>query len=207
MREFLKGLDLDADAVDCIMAEHGKLMTKNSEKAATLAEQLKSGEKKTLEKLGLTENDDISSFVNWKHDIDSEDYKQFLVAKKNKETDGDRLKALSEQFDKLNTDHTASLARIADYERKEVLLGHGLSDPEDLEIYSIRIGKLTDDKTDFKGAADAYFKEHPYPKPDGFNKPPPNALTPAYIGRKNPKDGLPAQNLTQALFGGEKIIN
>ena len=204
MREFLRGLNFDDSMVNVIMAEHGKLMTANTEKVASLTEQLKGSEKKTLEKLGLAENDDISSFVNWKKDAESDDYKQFLVAKKNKETDGDRLKALSDQFDKLNTDHTASLARIADYERKEVLIGHGLSDPEDLELYSIRIGKLTDDKTDFKGAADAYFKDHPYTKADDPAKSPPGALLPGYVGPKSRTTNLPALNLTQAIFGGRK---
>ena len=107
-------------------------------------------------------------------------------------------------FDYINTDHTASMARIADYERKEVLLGHGLSDPEDLEIYSIRIGKLTDDKTDFKGAAEAYFKDHPYKNAENPPKSPPGALLPGYVGPKNPKNHLPTQNLTQAIFGGRK---
>lgn len=36
MREFLKGLDLDDEMIDCIMAEHGKLMTKNVEKINNL---------------------------------------------------------------------------------------------------------------------------------------------------------------------------
>lgn len=36
MREFLKGLELDDEMVDTIMAEHGKLMTKNVEKINTL---------------------------------------------------------------------------------------------------------------------------------------------------------------------------
>lgn len=39
MREFLRGLDLDEEMVDCIMAEHGKLMTKNVEKINSLTEQ------------------------------------------------------------------------------------------------------------------------------------------------------------------------
>ena len=106
MREFLRGLGVEGEMLESIMAEHGKLMTGNTEKVTSLTEQLKTGEKKMLEKLGLAENDDISSFVNWKKDAESDDYKQFLVAKKNKETDGDRLKVLSEQFDKLNTDKT-----------------------------------------------------------------------------------------------------
>lgn len=34
MREFLKGLELDDETVDTIMAEHGKLVTKDKEKIA-----------------------------------------------------------------------------------------------------------------------------------------------------------------------------
>lgn len=44
MREFLKGLDLDGEVIDTIMAEHGKLMTKSVEKSATLGEQLKAAQ-------------------------------------------------------------------------------------------------------------------------------------------------------------------
>ena len=41
MREFLRGLDLDDEMIDTIMAEHGKLMTKNIEKINSLTEQYK----------------------------------------------------------------------------------------------------------------------------------------------------------------------
>ena len=36
MREFLKGLDLDNEMIDTIMAEHGKLMTRTKEQVETL---------------------------------------------------------------------------------------------------------------------------------------------------------------------------
>lgn len=36
MREFLKGLDLDNEMIDTIMAEHGKLMTRSREQVETL---------------------------------------------------------------------------------------------------------------------------------------------------------------------------
>lgn len=42
MREFLRGLDLDEETIDTIMAEHGKLMTKNVEKINNLTEQYNS---------------------------------------------------------------------------------------------------------------------------------------------------------------------
>ena len=41
MREFLKGLDLDGELIDTIMAEHGKLVTKDKEDLQTLKSQLK----------------------------------------------------------------------------------------------------------------------------------------------------------------------
>lgn len=41
MREFLKGLDLDSETIDTIMAEHGKLVTKDKEKIEELKKDLK----------------------------------------------------------------------------------------------------------------------------------------------------------------------
>lgn len=41
MREFLNALDLDSETVDTIMAEHGKLITKDKEKIQKLQEELK----------------------------------------------------------------------------------------------------------------------------------------------------------------------
>ncbi len=40
MREFLKGLDLDDETIDSIMAEHGKLVTKDKEKITELTKQI-----------------------------------------------------------------------------------------------------------------------------------------------------------------------
>ena len=44
MREFLRGLELDAETIDTIMYEHGKLMTKSVEKGDSLTEQLKAAQ-------------------------------------------------------------------------------------------------------------------------------------------------------------------
>ena len=41
MREFLKGLDLDSELIDTIMAEHGKIVTKDKEELQTLKSQMK----------------------------------------------------------------------------------------------------------------------------------------------------------------------
>ena len=41
MREFLNGLELDSETIDTIMAEHGKLVTKDKEKIQKLQDELK----------------------------------------------------------------------------------------------------------------------------------------------------------------------
>lgn len=41
MREFLRGLDLEDELVDTIMAEYGKLVTKDKEELQTLREQVR----------------------------------------------------------------------------------------------------------------------------------------------------------------------
>lgn len=49
MREFLNALDLDSETVDTIMAEHGKLLTKDKEKIQKLQGELKNA-KESLDK-------------------------------------------------------------------------------------------------------------------------------------------------------------
>lgn len=53
MREFLKGLDLDKETIDTIMAEHGKLVTEDKEKIKEYDDKIKTYETKIedLEKL------------------------------------------------------------------------------------------------------------------------------------------------------------
>ena len=46
MREFLKGLDLDKETIDTIMAEHGKLITEAKEKTQELENKVKEYETK-----------------------------------------------------------------------------------------------------------------------------------------------------------------
>ena len=46
MREFLKGLELDKETIDTIMAEHGKLITEAKEKTQELENKVKEYESK-----------------------------------------------------------------------------------------------------------------------------------------------------------------
>lgn len=45
MREFLKGLELDDETINTIMAEHGKLVTKDKEQITTLTKQVEDANK------------------------------------------------------------------------------------------------------------------------------------------------------------------
>ena len=49
MREFLKGLELDKETIDTIMAEHGKLITEAKEKTQELENKVKDYESKIEE--------------------------------------------------------------------------------------------------------------------------------------------------------------
>ena len=57
MREFLKGLDLDKETIDTIMAEHGKYLTGLKEKNNEYEEKIKGYEKQINELNGTIEED------------------------------------------------------------------------------------------------------------------------------------------------------
>ena len=56
MREFLKGLDLDKETIDTIMAEHGKTITSAKEELQTLKDDKKALEDK-VDELGKNSKD------------------------------------------------------------------------------------------------------------------------------------------------------
>lgn len=55
MREFLRGLDFDEELIDAIMAEHGKLVTKDKEALSDLKSKLKDLEEAKKEDAGFKE--------------------------------------------------------------------------------------------------------------------------------------------------------
>ena len=58
MREFLKGLDLDSETIDTIMAEHGKLLTKSKETIETLKDEISTLKKENSDyKTAIEEKD------------------------------------------------------------------------------------------------------------------------------------------------------
>jgi predicted Holliday junction resolvase-like endonuclease len=57
MREFLKGLELDKETIDTIMAEHGKLVTEDKEKIRELESSSKEKEDKITKNMTKEEKE------------------------------------------------------------------------------------------------------------------------------------------------------
>ena len=77
MREFLKGLDLDGELIDAIMAEHGKIVTKDKEELQTLKSQIQD----------LKENSKNAEELQAKYDELSKRYEEDEANKKAKAED------------------------------------------------------------------------------------------------------------------------
>ena len=133
MREFLKGLDLDSELIDTIMAEHGKLVTKDKEELQTLKSQMKE----------LKENSKNADELQAKYDE---------LVKANEEREA---KQKAEEEDKILTDNINALFEgktfTSEYARNGLLndIKSGLNKPENKgKGIQDLFNELTKDKTD-----------------------------------------------------------
>ena len=133
MREFLKGLDLDNELIDTIMAEHGKLVTKDKEELQTLKSQMKE----------LKENSKNADELQSKYDE---------LVKANEEREA---KQKAEEEDKILTDNINTLFEgktfTSEYARQGLLndIKSGLNKPENKgKGIQDLFDELTKDKTD-----------------------------------------------------------
>ena len=133
MREFLKGLDLDNELIDTIMAEHGKLVTKDKEELQTLKSQMKE----------LKENSKNADELQTKYDE---------LVKANEEREA---KKKAEEEDKILTDNINALFEgktfTSDYARNGLMndIKNGLNNPENKgKGIQDLFNELTKDKTD-----------------------------------------------------------
>ena len=133
MREFLKGLDLDSELIDTIMAEHGKLVTKDKEELQTLKSQMKE----------LKENSKNADELQAKYDE---------LVKANEEREA---KQKAEEEDKMLNDNINALFEgktfTSEYARNGLLndIKLGLSKPENKgKGIQDLFDELTKDKTD-----------------------------------------------------------
>ena len=88
MREFLRGLDLDSELIDTIMAEHGKLVTKDKEELQALKSQMKE----------LKENSKNADELQAKYDELVKANEEREAQKKAKEEDDVLTKNINEIF-------------------------------------------------------------------------------------------------------------
>ena len=133
MREFLKGLELDSELIDTIMAEHGKLVTKDKEELQTLKSQMKE----------LKENSKNADELQAKYD-------ELVKANEDREA-----KQKAEEEDKILTDNINTLFEgktfTSDYARQGLLndIKVGLNKPENKgKGIQDLFDELTKDKTD-----------------------------------------------------------
>jgi len=133
MREFLKGLELDSELIDTIMAEHGKLVTKDKEELQTLKSQLKE----------LKENSKTADELQIKYDE---------LVRQNEEREA---KQKAEEEDKILTDNINSLFEgktfTSDYARTGLMndIKTGLNNPDNKgKGIQDLFDELTKDKTD-----------------------------------------------------------
>ena len=133
MREFLKGLDLDNELIDTIMAEHGKLVTKDKEELQTLKSQMKE----------LKENSKNAEELQAKYDE---------LVKANEEREA---KQKAEEEDKMLNDNINALFEgktfTSEYARNGLLndIKNGLNKPENKgKGIQDLFNELTKDKTD-----------------------------------------------------------
>ena len=133
MREFLKGLDLDNELIDTIMAEHGKLVTKDKEELQTLKSQMKE----------LKENSKNAEELQKKYDE---------LVKTNEEREA---KQKAEEEDKILTNNINTLFEgktfTSEYARNGLLndIKSGLSKPENKgKGIQDLFNELTKDKND-----------------------------------------------------------
>lgn len=143
MREFLKGLDLDSELIDTIMAEHGKLVTKDKEELQTLKGQMKE----------LKENSKNAEELQTKYDE---------LVKANEEREAKRK---AEEEDEILTDNINALFEgkkfTSEYARNGLLndIKAGLNKPENKgKGIQDLFNELTKDKTDIF-ASDNQFKD------------------------------------------------
>lgn len=101
--------------------------------------------------------------------LDDEAIKTMLKEYKDKQvTPEQALKALEKEKE---VGFAERDRKIAEYERRDILRGHGLTDAEDIEVMSIRIERLMTKEKDFATAAKEYFEKNPRP-----DKPPATAV-------------------------------
>lgn len=174
MREFLKGLDLDKETIDTIMAEHGKLITEAKEKTQDLENKVKDYETKIGELSSKAE-------TNTKVQEELDNLKKSIAENEAKA----KAKAEDEALTKNITSAFGDKKFVNDYTKNAII--------SDIKV------ALKDSNNAGKSAKDL-FEELTKDKDGIFSNPNPGVSTPA-TGDVN--TGLGKENHDRELLGLE----
>lgn len=89
-----------------------------------------------------------------------EELTAFRAWKESKQTEKERWDTLTKERDESRTALAEAQAKVEQFEREKFLLGKGVP-AEDVDYYAFKIGKLVNDTTDFRKAAEGYLKDNP----------------------------------------------
>lgn len=174
MREFLKGLELDKETINTIMAEHGRIITETKEKAQSLEEKVKEYEAKIGELSSKAE-------TNTKVQEELDNLKKSIAENEAKA----KAKAEDDALTKNITSAFGDKKFVNDYTKNAII--------SDIKV------ALKDSNNSGKSAKDL-FEELTKDKEGIFSNPNPGVSTPA-TGDVN--TGLAKENHDRELLGLE----
>lgn len=117
------------------------------EVSSLCAREAGKAERAILKQLGLTDKSGLAD----------------LVERVQRATNTDTaLTAVTGERDSYKTKYEAALSELTTLKNTAELSKYGVTDPDDAEYYSFKIGKMVDKNKDFATAAKEYFSEHPF---------------------------------------------
>lgn len=127
-------------------AENTRTFTQD-EVSTLCAREAGKAERAILKQLGLSDKSGLAD----------------LVEKMQRATNTDTaLTAVTGERDSYKTKYESALSELTTLKNTAELAKYGVTDPEDAEYYSFKIGKMVDKNKDFATAAKEYFGEHPF---------------------------------------------
>lgn len=127
-------------------AENTRTFTQD-EVSTLCAREAGKAERAILKQLGLSDKSGLAD----------------LVERMQRATNTDTaLTAVTGERDNYKTKYEAALSELTTLKNTTELAKYGVTDADDAEYYSFKIGKMVDKNKDFATAAKEYFSEHPF---------------------------------------------
>lgn len=128
-------------------AENNTRTFTQDEVSALCAREAGKAERAILKQLGLSDKSGLTDLV------------QKIQRASNTDT---ALTAVTGERDSYKAKYESALSELTTLKNTAELAKHGVTDPDDAEYYSFKIGKMVDKNKDFATAAKEYFSEHPF---------------------------------------------